>query len=117
VGLSLYLMQPERVTSWSYSGFNLFRERLAKEIDLDLRAMEGYGGDRPWSAVKDPLVPLLNHSDAEGAINEEECRTIAPRLRELVRRWPDDDPDREQGEALADAMEEAAEIGGEISFR
>jgi hypothetical protein len=130
MGLDIYISKPERVTSWSYSYFHAFRRRLAREIGIDLDQMEGFVDPRPegglalavaaqsWDGIKDPIVPFLNHSDCDGEIGEQECEKIGPRLRELVQRWPADDPDRQQAEQLADAMEDVASTGfGKILFR
>lgn len=98
---------------WSYSGFNLFRERLAAEINVPLRRMRGFGnflsgppGDLPWDQVRDDIVPLLNHSDCDGELSPEECARAAPRIRTLVASWEEPDFDKDRASALADAMDE-----------
>lgn len=101
---------------WSYSGFHCFRKRLAIQIDINLRAMEGFGGNTPWSAVNDPIVPLLDHSDCEGELNPEECHTVGPRLRELVAEWPEDDDDRLMALRLADDMADCAALDTPLEF-
>lgn len=103
--------------SFAYSGFNRFRTRLAKDIGIDLNSMVGFRGDIPWEqAPRDPLLPLLNHSDCDGELTPEECKSIAPRLREIVNRWTDDPIDRTRGLQLADAMDEAAAAGEPLEF-
>lgn len=34
----------ENDPSWSYSGFGVFRKKVARSIGIDLSKMEGYGG-------------------------------------------------------------------------
>lgn len=112
---------------WSYGGFAEFRIRLAREIGIELYAMEGFtesyrNHDRkrkpiPWTNVKDSIVPLLNHSDCDGELTPQECETVAPRLRKLVSRWPEDDWDRKRALELADAMDEAREASEALEFR
>lgn len=87
---------------WAYSGFNRFRARLAKEIGLDLDLMEGFGGDRKWSC-QDAIIPFLNHSDCEGELTAEECATVGPRLKELVKNW-DECVDKSRALELANDM-------------
>src|SRR3546814_12914881 len=89
---------------WAYSGFTRFRRALAKHEGIDLDAMEGFqrhGDDRPrvsWNTVTTPLKPLLDHSDCDGELTPEECRQVAPRLREVVKAvWPGDCYDRQTG--------------------
>ena len=41
---------------------------------------------------------------------------IAPRLRELVTDWSEEDIDKNRAFALADAMDEAAQLGEELEF-
>ena len=116
MGLQFAIGREEIVAgaSWSYGGFNDFRRRLALEIGIHLDRMEGFGGRNPgklmpWSSVKGDLVPLLHHSDCDGEMYPDECRRVAPRLREIVMRWPVGDYDRRCGQVLADAMAEVAE--------
>lgn len=89
---------------WSYGGFNRFRERLAAEIGINLREMEGFvDGGLSWKKIKDPIAPFLNHSDCDGDLSPEQCATVAPRLRELVDGW-DDDHDKRNALELAKDM-------------
>ena len=69
-----------------------------------------------WESLSDDIVPLLNHSDCDGELTPDECRTVAPRLRELVAGWPDDDRDKRQALDLADGMELAATNGESLTF-
>jgi hypothetical protein len=112
MGLDLHITRTDRDPTmharWSYNGFNLFRQRLAKAIGVDLDAMVGFGGDRPWSEITDDLVPLLNHSDCDGTLDYTECYQVAPRLREIVADWPEDDYDRQMALRLAAMMNEVA---------
>jgi len=113
--------------SWSYSGFNDFRRRLARDIGFDLNEMMGFSkgfhwqdgyapGTRPWSEIDDPIVPLLNHSDCEGELSPQECAQVAPRLRELVTPWPEHDYDRHNALVLAEAMGRCACDGEALVF-
>jgi hypothetical protein len=70
----------------------------------------------PWDKVNDDIVPLLNHSDCEGILTPEECRKVAPRLRELVAGWTSDDHDKRKALLLAKGMEEAAELNENFEF-
>lgn len=69
-----------------------------------------------WSTVNDDIVPLLNHSDCDGVLTVEECKRVAPRLRELVANWEDDDFDKINALLLAEGMEEAILGGDELRF-
>lgn len=102
---------------WAYSGFMRFRTRLAETIGIDYVMMAGLGGRRSWETIKDPIVPLLNHSDCDGELSPDECRAIAPRLRELVSTWPEDDSDRLKAIELANGMDDAALSNEPLVFR
>lgn len=97
---------------WSYSGFNAFRRKVAAEIGITLDEMYGFGGTEEWpSALDEPLVYLLNHSDCDGELGYGECIALAPRLRPIVEAWPDDVGhayDREMGIRLCDLLDEVA---------
>ena len=103
---------------WSYSGFMRFRRRLAALIGLDLDQMYGFGGERSWALIVDPIAGLLNHSDCEGILTPAQCREIAPRLRVLAAALGDDDfgYDRDQALVLAAGMERAADEGENLEF-
>ena len=100
---------------WSYGGFNSFRHRLAECIGIDLDDMLGFGGDIQWDTVNDPIEPLLNHSDCDGVLTAEQCLTVAPRLAELVKDWPDD-YDKSHALELVEGMKEAIEDDADIEF-
>ena len=107
---------------FSYHGFNMFRERLATQIGIDLNSMLGYEdyGDpigKSWEGIEDPIVLLLHHSDCEGELSPEACLKIAPRLRELLSSWEEGvGSTKRSGLKLAKAMEEAGEANEALEF-
>lgn len=108
---------------WSYSGFHSARTRLAKEVSVELDDMVGFkrGKDktpgRSWDTVVGPIKDLLNHSDCDGHLTPDQCRTIAPRLRELVEKWDGDDQyDKDTFIELARGMELAANAETNFMF-
>ena len=96
---------------WSAAYFHDFRRRLAAEVGIDLERMDGYGGELQWSHA-DPIELFLDRPDVLGELNCIECAEVAPRLRELVAGWPDDDDDKKSALGLAAGMERVAELGG-----
>jgi hypothetical protein len=113
---------------WSYTGFGTFRRALALFEGFELDAMDGFGGDQPWSAVHTDLAPLLNHSDCDGELTPTECRQVAPRLRVVIDElWPAElavweiDPaahfNRSSGLRLADGMDAAAASAEPLQFQ
>ena len=102
--------------SWSYGGFNTFRQRLGREIGIDLQAMEGFKTNGvSWDTVKSPIKLLLNHSDCEGDLSCDDCEQIYPELLKLIDKWPDD-YDKVNGKALAKAMKTCASEGHYLDF-
>lgn len=59
-----------------YSSFNRFRTMIAEKIGIKLEDMEGFGGNKSFSEVNHPIVPLLDHSDCDGELSVEECKSI-----------------------------------------
>jgi hypothetical protein len=122
--------------SWTYSGFMRFRRALAKAEGLNLDDMEGYAdhrlgrlmreGETPvpeqaitWDSVSTPLEPLLNHSDCDGELTPEECKQVAPRLKEIASGSFDDLPESHEKRRALDlvaAMEYCAEHGENLRF-
>ncbi|MDH6219674.1 hypothetical protein [Streptomyces pseudovenezuelae] len=71
--------------SWSYSGFNMFREWLALAEGFTLAEMHGFDGDRPWSSVATTLAPLLHHPDDDGPdLTPAQCAAMLPRLEAII---------------------------------
>lgn len=104
---------------WGYGAFNNFRTKLAKEIGIDLDRMEGFVSDGcglSWDKIMDPIKDLLDHSDCDGDLTPKQCRTIAPRLKELVVDWSDEDPDKRKALLLAEGMAWAAEQNEKFLF-
>jgi hypothetical protein len=101
---------------WAYSGFDRFRTRLAAQIGIDLDKMEGFGGRQSWLHIVDPIKGLLDHSDCDGELTAEQCRTIAPRLRELVAGWQEEDRDKQMALELAKGLEAAASSDESLQF-
>ena len=102
---------------WSYGGFNRFRKKLAEKIGINLDDMAGFvEAGKSWAGIDDGIVPLLNHSDCDGELTPDECKQVAPRLRELVSDFPSDDYDKQKAALLADDMEKLAAQGKPLIF-
>jgi len=104
---------------WSYIGFHEFRKRLALEISVPLDDMADFsdsGFGISWDTVNDDIKLLLDHSDCDGLLVFEECKKIEPRLRELVKNWPDEDYDKINALRLADAMQLCVKEEWELFF-
>lgn len=101
---------------WSYSDFGDFRRRLAKEIGIEIDKMVRFGGEIPFSDYQDDILPLLNHSDCDGELSVEECKKVAPRLRQLISSWEDDDSDKRKALELAEGIEYAIECNEPLEF-
>ena len=85
----------------------------------DKRHPAGFIGYQPvisWDKIKDDIKLLLNHSDCDGYLTPRECKKIAPRLRELVANWLDDDRDKINALMLADGMEKAFKNKEKLKF-
>lgn len=106
-------------TSWAYGSFYVFRINLANEIGMDLQEMEGFKKGckgLSWDGFNDDIIPLLNHSDCDGELTVEECKKVAPRLRELVANWDDTDFHKSRALKLADGMDLAVKANEPLVF-
>jgi hypothetical protein len=56
---------------WSYSGFNAFRKKLARQIGIDLDQMEGFGEMPPTSLDRIPKLSDVLAGKAELPTKEE----------------------------------------------
>ena len=102
---------------WSYSGFGRFRNRLADQIGFKEYEHICTTDDPRYEKIKDDgLLPFLAHSDCDGGLTTEECLKVAPRLRELLSSWSDDDRDKINGLELCEGMELAASKNEILEF-
>lgn len=102
---------------WAYSGFNRFRNRVAVQIGFPEYENIKTTDDPKFSKIKDdPIVYLLAHSDCDGELSPTQCIELAPRLREIIKDWPEDDYDRRQALELASGMELAAKSDESLLF-
>lgn len=103
---------------WSYSGFNFFRTKIAKDIGIDLKSMIGYGGDTIWDTKlkKDPIYFLLWHSDCDGHITPKRCAKLAPRLKDIILKWDNSDFDKSRGVEFIKGLERASDANQNFVF-
>ncbi|MFJ9947671.1 hypothetical protein [Kitasatospora sp. NPDC091207] len=108
--------------SLSCSGFNRFRQRLARAEGFELPEMRGFGGDRSWGDVSTSLAPLLDHPDDDGELSVAECDAVLPRLEEIIARWAAEGGDVllrqhvEYGRELVVVLRLCVEKGVELIF-
>lgn len=67
-----------------YSSFGTFREELAAQIGENLKAFEGFGGDKSFDKLDHPVKPLLDHSDCDGELSPAECESIVEGLNQII---------------------------------
>lgn len=78
---------------------------------------------RQWEDVDSGLVPLLNHSDCDGELSPEECRTVAPALAEAITKLPAEDVPpgvttyRSKAQDLLGMIEACAKYDRQLLFR
>lgn len=109
---------------WSYMSFARFRKAVAAHEGINLGEMAGFRtGGTPWDGITSELRAFLNHSDCDGELSPEECRTIAPALRKAIEFiWPAAEQGleaslhRENGLLLVAGMESAAAAGETFEF-
>lgn len=102
--------------SWAYSGFARFRARLAAQVGLlNYNAISSTDDPRFEKIKDDAILPLLAHSDCDGDLSAKECKTVGPRLLELVASWPDD-YDKRKAIELAGGMALAAKKRQKLRF-
>ncbi len=97
---------------FGHGSFRSFRRTLAAMIGVRLEEMRGFGGQRDWSEIGDPITPLLWRNDAGGELSPEESREVVDRLETLMA----DERNRDQvigdqWEELLAGLKEAADAG------
>jgi len=122
MGLNIY---PGK-TRFAFWGFVEFRKALGRFIKIDIGDFKGFGGQREWKEVKDPLKYLINHSDVEGSIGPSRLVKILPRLKAALKLWQkESDADLKvyyehviipETENLIEGMEEAIKTNKRLTF-
>ena len=104
--------------NWMFNSYMVFRQALASEAGIRLFDMEGFsfGPGESWDTVDDDIVPLLVHSDHSGEFSVEECKTISPRLIELIDGWGENNRNKVQALILAEGMELAVKCNEPLRF-
>ena len=101
-----------------YRTFAEYRRLLARDAcGIDLDAMHGFGGERPWPSHETvPLRHLLEHSDCDGWLYQCECEDMMPVLLAFrpAETWPTWARDLHSG--VVRLIEEVAEGGGSLRF-
>ena len=60
---------------FSYGGFGQFRRAIAEMAGFLLKWKRGFGGSQEWIG-DEPFYYLLDHSDSDGTICEEDCKDL-----------------------------------------
>lgn len=105
-----------------YSSFNDWRGWVGKQIGIELRQMEGFGGEISFDTVTHDVKALLDHSDCDGSLTPEQCEQIANGLDEILSKLPEDEPKDERSnywlaERFRDGCRLAASKGETLEFR
>lgn len=103
---------------WAYSGFMGFRNELAKSLGYgaDKHLREMYGDGSYMEMQKEPIWPLIDHSDCDGVLTVEEMKQILPQLITIVGAWADDAYDKQRALELIEGMECAVADNEEMEF-
>ncbi|KIL18753.1 hypothetical protein B4129_1810 [Bacillus safensis] len=83
---------------------------------MNLDDMEGFDEEIPFKNYHDDIIPLLEQPDSDSYLSPGVCQTVAARLRQLIRNWPDDDIDKMNALYLAEGMELAHEQNEVLGF-
>jgi len=79
MGLDIYCKKEDckevSFRAGSYSGFHAWRVTLAKLNGISLDTKLGFDGDIPWT-TKEPFYELLNHSDCDGELTQDDCKQL-----------------------------------------
>ncbi len=103
--------------AWAYSDFRRYRDRIAIQIGFpEYIGILSLKDPRYEKLKDDPIRPFLQHSDCDGELTPDECAALAPRLRDIVRYWPENDRDRIKSLNLADILTDIADKKEYLKF-
>ena len=72
----------------AYSGYGVWRYKIAKSKGFDLDEMDGFGGCIPWT--NQPLQLILNHSDCDGGYSVKQVPKLLHELDDIKKLNVDD---------------------------
>lgn len=78
MGLDINIIEKKELSGFragSYSGFNIWRKKLASLVGINLDKMKGFEGTNEWEE-NTPFIELLNHSDCDGDLTYSECEEL-----------------------------------------
>jgi len=101
---------------WSYSGFNNFRNKLVEALGYTTSLNVMYEDGTYTRMQKEPIYPLINHSDCDGDLTVEEMQQILPQLKDIINRWPDGEYDKTRGLYFIEGIEEAISENESLEF-
>jgi len=107
---------------WAYSGFMRFRSLLAETLGYTTPLTEMYDNGTYDIMKKEPIYPLINHSDCDGELTVAEMKQILPQLIKIVDIWkeqPEDSAGKfeiNRTNAFIDGMEEAVAADESFEF-
>jgi hypothetical protein len=126
----------ETGVSFSYSGFNGFRHRVARSIGLK-NVYANSDNDMYISGrykeieYTHPMYPLIDHADNDGKLEPDDCGQVGAYLKTLIQEWKreldtiletdengdsDLENDISEGEKLADVMIECHQNNDVLMF-
>lgn len=114
MGLDLVNKNGEFSCRWSYRDFNVFREKLANSIGINLYDMKGYrdehfnpnGKEISWKTIKNPIKYFLDHSDCAGTISAKRCENISSALKDILPGFNKNDSDYTEGLELIKLLDD-----------
>ena len=103
---------------WSYSGFNLFRRKIASIVMETEQLIDDLYGDKMIYRymINEPVYSFIDHSDCDGELTPEELRQIIPQLEDAVNKLEDEDGDKYRGLELIKGMKEALKNDDNLEF-
>lgn len=101
---------------WSYGGFMRFRAKLAKTLGYSVPLSTMYDDGSYMCMQKEPIFPLINHSDCDGDLTVEEMQQVLPQLKNIINTWDDDDYEKPRGLRFVTSIKEAIDENEPLEF-
>src|SRR6056297_679517 len=102
---------------WSYSGFNLFRRRIASIIMKTEQLIDDLYGDKMIYRymVNESIYPLIDHSGCDGELTPKELKQIIPQFENALNKI-EDEYDADNGKELLRGMKLALDNNENLEF-
>lgn len=92
MGINFHVKDHKCEATWSYTGFNNFRKKIAQSLGLNLEVdSDGNWINQDWENWDKYWLLFLTHSDCSGKFTPHQCGKISEKLESIIHIFENED--------------------------